>query len=431
MSAPSSNAFADLLRRRALNRMIGMRVWAAPVVALVALTFASLSPTPLRLVLFGGTLTALVALTLIERKRDDPSDARLFANVAAMGVLQLMVVFAAGGVGGPLLPVVVLMALVASVLLSAREAAALVLGVQLPAVWLFAWIHAAGLLPELRVPVYAGVFEVAGTPGFGPYVVAAVASLVLLVAFLLGRYLRSVIGDLGAELADDREAARAQHAETVQVIHSLSGQIAHELKNPLASIKGLTSLVRRDLTGVPAERMEVLRREVDRMQSILDEFLTYSRPLVPLAIDSVDLRELTDDVVALHEGLAAERGIRIEVQGDDAIIQCDPRKVRQVIINLLQNAIDVSERGQAVSLRVRRAVDGATLRVRDHGKGIAGEMEGKLFTAGMTTKAQGTGLGLVVARGLARQHGGELTLKNAEGGGAEATLDLPNHAASS
>lgn len=429
MSAPASNAFASLLRRRALSRMIRVRIWAAPVVALVALTFASLSPTPLRLGLFGSAVAALSALTLLERKQTDPSDVRLFANVAAMGVIQLLVVFAAGGVGGPLLPITVPMALVASVLLSSREAAALVLGIQIPAVWLFAWVHAAGLLPELRVPAYAGLFESSGTPGTGPYVVATVTSFVLTASFLLGRYLRGVIGDLGAELAEDRENAREQHAETVQVIHNLSGQIAHELKNPLASIKGLTALVRRDLTGVPAERMEVLRREVDRMQSILDEFLTYARPIVPLAIDSVDLRELTHDVVALHEGLATERGIGLEVHGEDAIIQCDPRKVRQVIINLLQNAIDVSERGQTVTLRVRRAVDGASLKVRDHGKGIAGDIEDKLFTAGTTTKAQGTGLGLVVARGLARQHGGELTLKNAQGGGAEATLELPHGAA--
>lgn len=406
--------------------MIRVRIWAAPLVGIVAMTFAALSPTPLRLALFGGTTSALMVLSWIERKQHDPSDLRLFANVAAMAVLQLVVVFSAGGVGGPLLPILVLMALVASVLLRPREAALLVLGIQVPAVWIFAWVHAQGLLPELRVPAYVGLYEAAGAEGAGPYVAAAVDSLVLFASFVLGRYLRSVIDDLGAELADDREAALEQNNETVKVIHNLSGQIAHELKNPLASIKGLTSLVRRDLTGVPAERMDVLRREVDRMQAILDEFLTYSRPLVPLTLDSVDLRELTEDVAALHEGLASERGVRIEVRGDEAVTQCDPRKVRQVIINLLQNALDVSARGQAVVLTVRRTTDGASLAVRDQGPGIAAEVASKLFVAGMTTKDHGTGLGLVVARGLARQHGGELTLENAEGGGAEARLALPS-----
>lgn len=426
VSATSSNAFADLLRRRAISRMLGIRIRAVPVIILIAVIFAALSPTPLRLALFGGAVSALLLVAWIDRGGADPSDLRLGVNVALMGAFQLVVFFAAGGVAGPVLPAIVLFAVVASIVLRPREAAILVLGVQMPAVWLCAWVQASGALPELHIPAYSGIYATPGTPGAGPYLVATFTSFVLAASHVLGRYLRVVVGDLGAELAEDRAQALAQNTESVKVISTLSGEIAHELKNPLASIKGLTALVRRDLTGVPAERMDVLRREVDRMQSILDEFLTYSRPLVPLVVERVDLRDLAEDVIALHEGMAAERSVRLELGPEPGVsVSCDPRKVRQVIINLLQNAIDASAAGAAVRIGVAPDGTGGRLWVRDAGSGIAPDVLPRLFSVGMTTKERGTGLGLVVARGLARQHGGELTLANADGGGALATLTLP------
>jgi two-component system, NtrC family, sensor histidine kinase HydH len=426
VSDTTSSTFADLLRRRAISRMLSIRLRVVPVIVVIALSFAALSPTPLRLALFGGAVSVLLLVAWADRGGREPSDARLVVNVAVMGVLQLVVMFAAGGVGGPILPGIVLFAVVASLVLRPREAAVLVLGVQLPVVWACAWVHASGALPELYIPAYDGLYQVPGTAGAGPYVVAAFTSFILAAAHVLGRYLRNVVGDLGAELADDRAQALAQNAESVKVISTLSGEIAHELKNPLASIKGLTALVRRDLTGVPAERMDVLRREVDRMQGILDEFLTYSRPLVPLRVERVDLHELAEDVVSLHEGMAAERSVRLELDPSSGVwARCDPRKIRQVIINLLQNAIDASPAGRTVTISVVPDGDGGRLSVRDRGAGIAADVLPRLFSVGMTTKDHGTGLGLVVARGLARQHGGELSLANAEGGGAEATLTLP------
>ena len=162
------------------------------------------------------------------------------------------------------------------------------------------------------------------------------------------------------------------------------------------------------------------------MQGILDEFLTYSRPLVPLTIERVDLRELAIDVATLHEGLALERQVDVQVLSEAPVwVRCDPRKVKQVIINLVQNAIDASPRGSAVTLQVIEGASEAHIHVRDHGEGVDASVMTQLFTVGATTKERGSGLGLVVARGLARQHGGELTLENVEGGGASATLRLP------
>ena len=421
--------FPDLLRRRALSRLITYRLRVAPLIVAIAGVFAVLSPTPLRLMLFGGAATSLALLTHVEHRanlRGQLSDARLTRSVVITGSIQLVVMFATGGVAGPILPGTVLIALIASLLLHPRESGSFVLGVQIPAVWIFALVHRMGVLRELHIPAYDGLYAMPGTVGIGPFVSALFTSVLLVAAFVIGRNVRNVVDQLVREMAEEREASLAQNLESARTMSALSGEIAHELKNPLASIKGLTALVHRDLQGVPRERMEVLRREVDRMQGILDEFLTYSRPLVPLTIERVDLREVAIDVVSLHEGLALERQVDVLVQSDAPVwVRCDPRKVKQVIINLVQNAIDASPRGSAVTLEVIEGASEAHIHVRDHGKGVDASVMTQLFTVGATTKERGTGLGLVLARGLARQHGGELTLENADDGGARATLRLP------
>src|SRR5581483_5526596 len=103
----------------------------------------------------------------------------------------------------------------------------------------------------------------------------------------------------------------------------------------LASVKGLAALVAKDVDGRTAECIGVMRREIDRMQGILDEFLNFSRPLVPLAQEDVDVVALCADTAALHEGLATDRGVTIRVESSPAITaRCDRRKVKQILVNL-------------------------------------------------------------------------------------------------
>jgi signal transduction histidine kinase len=214
------------------------------------------------------------------------------------------------------------------------------------------------------------------------------------------------------------------HAERVREMALLSGEIAHELKNPLASIKGLAGLLQKNIVddkGV--ERLSVLRREVERMQSILGDFLNFSRPLLPLAKVPVALNHLLDEVMALYEGLAHEQGITIVRQGPEQIRSCDPRKMKQVLINLLQNAIEASPRGTVIEMAT---LSDGTMEIRDRGIGVPTTLEGKIFEPGVSSKSEGSGLGLTIARALMRQHGGELTLRPREGGGTVVSLRLPD-----
>jgi signal transduction histidine kinase len=205
----------------------------------------------------------------------------------------------------------------------------------------------------------------------------------------------------------------------------MSGEIAHELKNPLASIKGLAALLAEEAPpGKPSERLAVLRREVDRMQAILEDFLNFSRPLVPLAIETADLRALLEEVAEMHEGTLRERDLRVVVRGEACPVRCDPRKIKQAAINLVQNAIEESPDGAVVEMAI---AGGETVRacVLDRGSGVAAELADKVFEPGVTSKPRGSGLGLTIARALLRQHGGEVTLAPREGGGTVATMTLP------
>jgi signal transduction histidine kinase len=194
----------------------------------------------------------------------------------------------------------------------------------------------------------------------------------------------------------------------------------------MSSVKGLSALLAQNVgEGKGAERLAVLRQEIDRMQAILEEFLNFSRPLVPLAVERADLAALCEEVTALHEGLAREKGVDLKLQAIEAKVSCDPRKVKQVLVNLLQNAIEASPPGRCVELACATEGGFSTARVLDRGPGLADSIAARLFEPGATTKPRGSGLGLTIARALARQHGGEVVLSAREGGGCVAELKLP------
>jgi signal transduction histidine kinase len=178
--------------------------------------------------------------------------------------------------------------------------------------------------------------------------------------------------------------------------------------------------------GTEPEPLTVLRREVDRMQGILEEFLNFSRPLVPLNLRTIDLSRITNEVAGMHEGLCDMRNLRVELVTHAAVeVAGDPRKIRQILVNLLQNAIEACEPGARLWLRVAISDERAEVVIEDEGKGLDPAVAGRVFEAGVTNKREGSGLGLAVARGLARQHGGDIALAERSPRGCTATLTLP------
>ncbi len=430
MPTPPPPAGFEEIQRQELSRLYGRlvvaRMFAVPLILTLALTLAFRDPAGWRKALLSATAVVLVAFFVVEYVRYLRLGAPKLSvpvNLAAAAVGQSVIAFATGGLSSPFAMVAVLMAFVFG--LHLRPPFLLgVIGYQALAVGAFTALALTGAIPDLNPVLFGGGAAAANAS----HVMADGATLVVLVVLGAGagRGMRQVFdGMLRKALLAQDESLRS-HRERVEELSALSAEIAHELKNPLASVKGLAGLLAQDPAGVKTpERLVVLRREVDRMQGILDEFLNFSRPLVPLALGRVDLGTLCQEVATLHEGMAQERGLSLSVLATGSA-RCDPRKVKQVLINLVLNAIDASPPGAPVEIEAAEGADGeARIRVLDRGRGVDPALGEKVFEPGVTTKARGSGIGLTVARALARQHGGDLTLAERPGGGCAAELSLP------
>ena len=417
----------DEIEREEQSRLFGRIAWARVAVlpALVGLVMWLLATdeTAWRRWVLGTLIVLASAFFLVEAGRHRGSNFRrgtIRINLTFAVLAQAAATLATGGLGSPLLPVMFPIAMVVAI--TTRPPAAFVLiACQVAALWAMALAEAEGLVPNLNLVAFGGGSR-AGWSDTHLLVNAAFASGGLLVVAGLGRIIRGAFDAMIRRALRARQESVRAHAE----LSALSGEIAHELKNPLASVKGLAGLLAQDaVAGKSGERLAVLRREVDRMQTILEEFLNFSRPLVPVAAETVDLDVLCREVAALHEGMAHERGVSIKVSGAGTTALCDPRKVEQVLLNLVQNALEASPTGAMVEIEASHDSEGVQVRVLDRGPGVAAELGARAFEPGVTSKTQGSGLGLTIARALARQHGGDLDLAAREGGGCVAVLRLP------
>jgi signal transduction histidine kinase len=123
--------------------------------------------------------------------------------------------------------------------------------------------------------------------------------------------------------------------------------------------------------------------------------------------------------------MAAQREVRLERGGPPSMpLRCDPRKVRQVLVNLVQNALEASAPRSTIRITLHAGEDEARIDVDDEGSGLGAVELARAFDVGFTTKTTGSGLGLALARGLVRQHGGELTLSRREPRGCRASFTL-------
>lgn len=415
------------LRRRVYRFFLQVRFAVAPLPLLLGCIVVVFDPTLWRRIAIVCALgTAAVLSTLEDRAVRRGRAVRLPPRLAVIAVIQGVVVLATGGVMSPVVMALLVVCFVASTM-PERRAIRLQIAAVIAWLWVVAGLELSGVLgPLLPLPFRNGVDA---TPA--PLFVIAlllVETMLLLVTLGLGAHIRMAFSDLLTRETSARDESLRTHAERIDELTRLAGEIAHELKNPLASVKGLAALLARRCRDDQQEHLAVLRGEVDRMQATLEGFLNLSRPLVPLTTRATDLDALLAEVAALHEGQLAQKRLRLEVvtePGTDPTVQADPRKIHQVLVNLLQNAIEACPEQGAIRARLSASPSEAQIALEDAGPGVAPGLLTRAFDAGVTTKPKGSGFGLTVARGLARQHGGEVTLESPPGRGCVATLRLP------
>lgn len=222
-----------------------------------------------------------------------------------------------------------------------------------------------------------------------------------------------------------RQQERLAESEKLAGIGRLAAGVAHELNNPLQVMLGYLSLHRDVPDPHLARHLAAVEVEVLRCKEIIDGLGELARPLVRSC--PVDLRELCEDA-AVGVRISSSRGrLRLSTEGT-ALALGDRSKLRQVVLNLLRNAVEAAGPDGRVDVHVRDAGDRVEVAVADDGPGIPAEARARLFEPFYTTKPTGTGLGLAVSRAIALAHGGDIDVATAAGGGAIFTVRLPHPA---
>jgi signal transduction histidine kinase len=217
-------------------------------------------------------------------------------------------------------------------------------------------------------------------------------------------------------------------AEQLAAVGQLAAGVAHEIRNPLTGVKLLLQAAARPHTptALTPDRLGVLLGEVARIERTVQGLMDFARTPPPDRRPH-DLRALAADATAAERGRAEAKPVTLRLDCPPTPLGAvvDRDQMLSLLTNLLSNAVDASPPGGEVGLRVDGRGGAAVVEVTDTGPGIDPAVAGRLFTPFVTTKPTGTGLGLTVARRVARDHGGSLTAAARAGGGTVFTLTLP------
>lgn len=237
---------------------------------------------------------------------------------------------------------------------------------------------------------------------------------------------------LGAEL--DRMAERIE--ALIEGQRRLLRDVSHELRSPLARLNIALELLRRKSPPESKDALDRIEREASRLDVMIGELLTLSRLDAGGAIEKheVDLTTLVEKIADDVGFEATEHGAAVEVDigAEELLLQANEELLHRMIENVLRNAIRFTERGTAVSVKLRREREQIHLTIRDHGPGVPETALESIFEPfyrveeHRARKAGGTGIGLAIARRAAVAHGGTLTAENAPDGGLRIHLALPD-----
>lgn len=211
-------------------------------------------------------------------------------------------------------------------------------------------------------------------------------------------------------------------------IGELSSNIAHEIKNPLASLKGSIEMLKEGTVpkNYREKLMEIALKEMERLDRIITDFLTYSRPTPP-QLKRFDLHSIIDETTELLKNVEQNKG-NISIKKDYTgrlEVNADPQKIRQVFWNLGINAIEAMPEGGELIVSTRDTDRDIKITFRDSGTGIDKKDAEKIFYPFFTTKEHGTGLGLAIAYRIIEEHGGSINVDSSLGAGSTFEIILP------
>ena len=257
-----------------------------------------------------------------------------------------------------------------------------------------------------------------------------------------------IIGSEGAFLGylfilrDLGEIRRLQkqlrQSERLSALGNLAAGVAHEIRNPLSSIKGyatyLTEKLKNDKMAYATGN--ILIQETERLNRVMSDLLSVAKPL-DLRLQSVRIENVLEQAVRVISSDAEEKGVAVHLRlprpgdGPQGEVRLDPDRLIQALLNLLVNAVQATEPGGSIEVALEsgraQAADGAfwSISISDTGCGMSAQTVAQLFTPYFTTKASGTGLGLVLTQQIVERHGGEIKVFSQPDKGSTFTILLP------
>ncbi|MCC6213622.1 MAG: ATP-binding protein [Polyangiaceae bacterium] len=254
---------------------------------------------------------------------------------------------------------------------------------------------------------------------------ATVNALAVVVVTQLAGYLAERLRAAGGQVA--RAEARATEAERLAALGSLAAGLAHEIRNPLGSITASVGLLKsaHALGDEDRQLCDIIQREAARLEDLVEDMMDLARPRKPDP-RPVDVGALARDVVALasRSGRGGE-DVGVTYDGVEVgLIEADAAQLRQLVWNLVRNAVQASHAGGEVRVRLLGEGGALTLDVEDDGVGIDPADRARLFDAFFTTRSKGTGVGLAVVKRIADDHGFRIEVDSERGHGARFRVRL-------
>ncbi len=217
-------------------------------------------------------------------------------------------------------------------------------------------------------------------------------------------------------------------ANRLMSVGKMAAGMAHEIRNPLSAIKGAIEILEKEIPSGSSRRkfVKVIEDETDRLLRMTGEFLSFAKPRPPSKA-SVDLNQLIKSVLEFVANQAAKANVRLTPQFDRGLpsVYADAEQIKQVLLNLILNAIRAMPEGGKIEVGSRRQAETVEMFVRDYGVGIEPDIADEIFDTFFTTQPDGSGLGLSVAYQIVKQHDGEIELVKTNEPGSLFVVRLP------
>jgi len=216
-------------------------------------------------------------------------------------------------------------------------------------------------------------------------------------------------------------------SEKFTAIGKLAAGLAHEIRNPLTSVIGFIYLMKQKFQHAAERRyLDIIDQELSTLNKLVSQFVLMTKPSNP-QIRMCNMRSLILDTVELMKSQAILRSITLETRVPDEALEvmADAQQIKQVLVNLIQNAIEAMQAQGVVRIMLEQKDEYAVIRIKDEGKGISDEHLNQIVTPFFTTKDEGIGLGLSISYRMIESHKGSINISSKPGVGTTFTIQLP------